>query len=176
MGDRVSIQFAKGDERSVVLFSHWGGVNFVEMANNYADELCREMDWKGAYPLERLEPSIVMVYFIRWLSKKGIIPHSSRVKSNYYLGASEDDGDNGDNGHHTIQLENRLANQIAWSKLLSQEQIGKLTAFLTKNPIYEEVLDIVMQDDKRIKEEKLDTETVAKQIFSTLQKMRGVLQ
>lgn len=50
MGARISIQFEKENEKSVVLFSHWGGEEFAEQAEQYAEDLkeasqkrCREL-------------------------------------------------------------------------------------------------------------------------------------
>lgn len=107
MGDRVSISFALTEKypngktnrsESVVLFNHWGGMGFVAEAKRYAKNLEKEMKGKGCYPLERLEPNTVMVDFIRHYFG------GSTVMSNLYLGKDELDGDNSDNGHHTIEL------------------------------------------------------------------------
>ena len=38
MGDRVSISFKNGDEESVSLFHHWGGVEFPGMALKWAKD------------------------------------------------------------------------------------------------------------------------------------------
>ncbi len=101
MGDRVSVSFRKGGEESVVLFSHWGGMTLVAVAKGYARELKAEAQKAGlTWPLYRLEPSIVMVDFIRMLTE-GV----GRVTSDYYLGRSEADGDNSDNGHFVIDLD-----------------------------------------------------------------------
>lgn len=100
MGDRVSISFKNGSEESVVLFSHWGGVALIKVAEEYSKALVNEIGTKSRItPLERLEPATVMVDFIRSLTAS-----SSRVKSNLYLGATPADGDNSDNGHHVIDL------------------------------------------------------------------------
>lgn len=99
MGDRVSIQFEKNGEKSVVLFSHWGGMEFVEHAKNYVNELIKEVGTNETMPLERLEPETVMIDFIREITKE-----EKRIMSDLYLGATENDGDNGDNGHHIILL------------------------------------------------------------------------
>jgi hypothetical protein len=101
MGDRVSISFRKGEEESVVLFSHWGGKRFVAAARGYVRELKTEAQREGmTWPLFRLEPSTVMVDFIRMLTD-GV----TRVQSDYYLGRSPQDGDNSDNGHFVIDLD-----------------------------------------------------------------------
>ena len=61
MGDRISIQFAKGDDISVALFSHWGGREFLNKALAYLKYLKEEIGNKGFEPLDRLEPRTVMV-------------------------------------------------------------------------------------------------------------------
>lgn len=101
MGDRVSIQFKNGEEKSVVFFSHWGGMEFVRVAREYAENLTVRSSGRSL-PLDRLEPSTVMVDFIRHLVTEVDILHE--VSSDYYLGVDENDGDNSDNGHHIIKL------------------------------------------------------------------------
>jgi hypothetical protein len=96
MGDRISIQFKNKDELSVVLFSHWDGINLLCEVNKYIKTLSKG---KETHPLDRKEPNTVMVDFIRYLTKD-----LERVDSNYYLGKDESDGDNSDNGHHIIKL------------------------------------------------------------------------
>lgn len=111
MGNRVSVQFVqywkkskyKGyagwDEKalarfseSVVLFSHWGGMDFVQKAKRFAKSLS-----VGNDPLGRQEPNTVMVAFIARLAKTDGV-------DSLYLGCTEGDGDNSDNGHFKIQL------------------------------------------------------------------------
>jgi len=100
MGARISIQFANGNETSPVLFSHWGGEEFLDDVNNYLQELKAEQGDGGVInPIDRLEPRTVMVDFIRHITKD-----MDRVSSNLYLGVDEDDGDNSDYGHHVIDL------------------------------------------------------------------------
>lgn len=99
MGDRVSICFVNGDEKSVVLFSHWGGMEFVEGAKAYAKRLRKECGDKRFEPLDRREPDTVMVDFIRELTRG-----MDRVRSDIYLGKTEHDGDNSDNGHYEIDV------------------------------------------------------------------------
>ena len=101
MGDRVSIQFVNGERKSVVLFSHWEGMALVDIAQDYAIKLKEEKAGQHITPLDRLEPETVMVDFIRHLVVYLSIPN---VDGNYYLGKDENDGDNGDNGHHLISL------------------------------------------------------------------------
>ena len=43
MGDRVSIAFKNGQETSVTLFHHWGGMEFVEKARDYVEDLKKEV-------------------------------------------------------------------------------------------------------------------------------------
>ena len=104
MGDRVSIEFYNSDEdeSSVVLFSHWGGMGFVNRAEHYAEALIAERGDSMTLPIDRLEASTVMVDFIRYVTDG-----QERVTSDLYLGASEHDGDNSDNGHHVIELKKR---------------------------------------------------------------------
>lgn len=113
MGDRASVSFSniptgfkgepvEGAERefSPVLFSHWGGMDFVNEAYRYARELKARVKGKQFNPLDRLEPGTVMVDFIRHITKGEEV-----IESNLYLGRTQDDGDNSDNGHHDIALD-----------------------------------------------------------------------
>ena len=98
MGARISVAFKKGDKKSVALFSHWGGEEFADTAREYVSELKAER--KGQMmPIDRLEPETVMVDFVRYLTKD-----LERVEGNLYLGKDASDGDNGDYGHHDIEL------------------------------------------------------------------------
>ena len=107
MGDRVSISFVNPNcgeyAESVALFSHWGGMSFVDFAHEYAKNLkswiSETYDRPEAQPLSRMEPDTVMVDFIRHLTES-----KERVTHNYYLGKTELDGDNSNNGHHKIYL------------------------------------------------------------------------
>lgn len=106
MGDRISIQFKNGNDKSVVLFSHWGGMGFYQDALQYADDLKEELkagapgnQFSASGPLGRLEPQTVMVDFIRHTTKE-----MDRVVSDLYLGADPNDGDSSDNGHFIIDL------------------------------------------------------------------------
>jgi hypothetical protein len=107
MGARVSISFVTGNEESVVLFCHWGGPEFVEMAKKYAKKLVKEVGTDILNPLDRLEPNTVMVDFIREITK-----NEERIKHNYYLGATENDGDNSDFGHHKIKLTKQRGGKV----------------------------------------------------------------
>ena len=100
MGDRVSISFKKGSEESIALFDHWGGTKRVEDAEAYVTALKAEVDGSDRFPLDRLQPSTVMVDYIRHATT-GL----SRVHSSLYVGRDSKDGDNSDNGHHVIKLD-----------------------------------------------------------------------
>jgi hypothetical protein len=101
MGNRVSIRFVNGEEKSPVLFSQWGGMGFVTEAKAYVADLQFERSGR-AMPLDRFEPRTVLVDFIRYFTRG-----MPRVESDLYLACNENDGDNSDNGHHDIQLTKR---------------------------------------------------------------------
>ena len=98
MGDRISIQFKNGPDKSVVLFSHWGGKDFLKEARKYVKELKAERIGE-CNPLDRMEPGTVMVDFIRHVTKD-----MKRVESDLYIEENEHMGDNSDNGHFIINL------------------------------------------------------------------------
>ena len=119
MGNRVSLSFVKKTsfntrEESVTLFSHWRGEELGEQADVYMEDLIAEI--RTAYetkdsasiirstlkvsPLGRLEPSRVMIDFIRWLTKD-----EKRIDSDLYICKDQGEGDNSDNGHITVHLE-----------------------------------------------------------------------
>lgn len=98
MGDRVSVSFKNGSDESVALFSHWGGFEFAKRAELFARDLVRSRTGYSL-PLDRFEPSIVMVEFIRQVTEGAGV-----VESGLYLGRDEADGDNGDNGHVVIDM------------------------------------------------------------------------
>jgi hypothetical protein len=97
MGDRISIQFQTGQERSVTLFSHWGGETMPRYVRQFDAEVLKKC--RGdSYPLDRMEPNTVMVAFIAWLfrgAEKDEVPTHG-----YYLGVTRSDGDNSDNGNY----------------------------------------------------------------------------
>lgn len=108
MGDRVSISFVNSDlpefqrESAVVLYSHWDGAMLPVLADNYVKELRAEQqasDSRTSGPLDRREPSMVMVDFLRWLLARNSI--DGRVNSNYRLQTRRNDEDN---GHYVIEL------------------------------------------------------------------------
>lgn len=106
MGNRVSISFVDGKRESVVLFSHWGGKEFVLRACEYVMKL-RKM---GEKPLENLSPQKVMKDFIREIKKDTTREKNGRCwgedfrNGDIYLGKNYLDGDASDNGHHAINL------------------------------------------------------------------------
>ena len=103
IGDRISIQFEDGKEKSVVFFSHWRGVEFLKEVERYVEVLKSEVNGRVTMPLDRLEPDTVMVDFIRYITK-----NMRRVTNDLYLGKDEFDGDNSDNGHFIIDLLGRF--------------------------------------------------------------------
>jgi hypothetical protein len=108
MGDRISIQFKQGSDKSPVLFSHWGGNHMLDLANEYAEELNKDAIKEGAtWPLFRKEVGTVIVDFIRWLCNGKYYKPNERVQSDLCLGVNENDGDNSDNGHHIIDLDKK---------------------------------------------------------------------
>ena len=99
MGNRISISFSNKDYgESVVLFSHWDGMDFLESALKYIEDLKNNIDNNGYTPLDRLEPNTIMLDFI-------VKTLGDKVEANYYLGKNENDGDNSDNGHFKIDVD-----------------------------------------------------------------------
>ena len=128
MGDRVSISFVKqrseadqkflgsrAQDESVVFFHHRGGEDLPRIAVRYLVELKKEgygneeyvKEYKFRGALGRLEPSTVMVDFIRWFIKHhhGRQESTGRVTGDIYLGTDWKDGDNSDNGHWIIDVD-----------------------------------------------------------------------
>lgn len=103
MGARASIQFQEpSGQKSIVLFSHWGGDDFVDQAKDYVKQLKKDIKTgklPPSGPLARLEADRVIIDFVRHLTKD-----LERVDSDYYLVATEGEGDNSDYGHHIIRL------------------------------------------------------------------------
>lgn len=110
MGDRVSIRFTKGyNTDAPVIFSHWGGVGFVNAAISYAKDLVDEnLAIRTLTPLDRLEPRTVTCDFIFNIGKYYYLDssHTHRIDGDIYLGKDEYDGDNSENGHFNIELDN----------------------------------------------------------------------
>jgi len=99
MGDRISISFVNGREpESVSLFSHWGGKEFLGHVREYLKERTCE---------SHTEPNAVMVDFIMWF------PTEAREHDFLYLGKDSSDGDNSDNGHHEVNIENGRIKKVA---------------------------------------------------------------
>ena len=100
MGDRVSISFRNEEDESVTLYSHNGGMSFVNKAKEYVRELKNAIKERNSFhPLDRMEPRTVMVDFIRHITK-----NEEKIESDLYLEKDEDAGDNSDNGHYEIDL------------------------------------------------------------------------
>ncbi len=100
MGDRISIGFRNGNEESVVLFSHWEGMDMLKVVKDYITILDAEVEESFMFPMNRREPNTVMLDFIRHC-----FGEQKRIMSSYYLGKDSSDGDNGDNGHFWFVLE-----------------------------------------------------------------------
>jgi len=118
MGDRVSISFVNDIDyihekikmESVPLFNHWGGKDFPQYALNWVKKLKREVNEKKeniSTPYTRLDPQNVMVLFIADLQKDkqfADYTNKERITHSIYLGKDKDDGDNSDNGHFMIDI------------------------------------------------------------------------
>lgn len=110
MGDRVSIQFRNSKDPewmrdSVVLFNHWGGMEFVVEAQAFADRIKEHVSgpcMEKSGPFGRREAAYIMVEFIRQAAS--IHMKDGHLGRSLYLGATPSDGDNSDNGHHIIEL------------------------------------------------------------------------
>jgi len=107
MGNRVSISFRNREMESVAVFSHWGGMEFVEMARQYVRDLRQEVGTKKMMPLQRLQPDTVVIDFIRHCTS-----HMDRVTGDLYLGKNDMDGDNSDNGHFVLDLGEETKNEV----------------------------------------------------------------
>lgn len=112
MGNRVSISFKNEYLESPILFSHWEGMNFVQAAKRYVNKLRAAAKEKGAMmPLYRLEPGYVMLDFILNYFRKDMTSNS-RMESGFYIETDENCGDNSDNGHFAIDLNEDQENFI----------------------------------------------------------------
>ncbi len=122
MGDRVSVSFAQDTKESVVLFHHWGGKEFPLLAQQFVKQWISFHPPNAQYrtPANRADPEMMMVQFIAWLAKNSRGPNEgeqmliafvrkaeagSFVSDSMYLGATENDGDNSDNGHWRVNVE-----------------------------------------------------------------------
>ena len=102
MGARASVSFRDENNKSIVVFSHWGGEEFHQKAKDYVRKLKEDIKIgkvNKSYPLGRLEADRVVIDFIREITKD-----MDRVESDLYLGKTEEDGDDSDYGHKTIDL------------------------------------------------------------------------
>ena len=104
MGDRISIQFVNSIlpdwyNKSVVLFSHWMGKDLTTKVKIYLTIIGKYDSKVQTMPFDRREPQVIMVDFIRWLTKD-----EDRIDGDLHLGFNENDGDNSDNGHHIFDL------------------------------------------------------------------------
>ena len=111
MGDRVSIQFKSeqnvglGEDVSEVLFHHWGGEGFVDVAKLFVHKLNEQVPQDHGDPITRRECRTMMVQFIAFLQKYGHCDnyrYPGLLSHSLYLGKDQSDGDNSDNGHFVI--------------------------------------------------------------------------
>ena len=84
MSDRGNVLFYNEEEKSVVISSYWGSMGFVHVAIHYAIDLKKEIDaFKERYPhvsgpVERLEPDVIVVDFMKHLYETGWINREKR--------------------------------------------------------------------------------------------------
>ena len=95
MGNRASVSFKNGDNKSVAVFHHWGGEEFHAQAEAFAKSFRVKYPAGGGDPFSRREPNVVLVQFIQSLEKDDY---------SIYLGKDQNDGDNSDAGHLTVNL------------------------------------------------------------------------
>ena len=115
MGDRISIQFKKGNMLSGALYAHWDGMELKERAEAYIQVLVTQSilkfeqtgEYKTAMPLDRLEPDVVMASFI-----SEVIGQGKRIDSNYRVLVNTDYEDVSDNGHYFIDIDK--IDKILW--------------------------------------------------------------
>lgn len=69
MGDRSSVSFRHSGAESVTLNSHWRGRGLFADARKYAREVRKKYFNNGPMPINRLDVEVVMVDFIRHLTK-----------------------------------------------------------------------------------------------------------
>ena len=130
MGDRVSISFRKTEEtyggptekktrleESPALFHHWGGTELPKVAFEWFKKVKVEAKiLGGSDPFTRLEPRNLMVQLIGTLARekwdqysiyqnKKYAGHDTWMSYSMYLGKDGQDGDNSDNGHYTIDVD-----------------------------------------------------------------------
>lgn len=103
MSNSASVSFSdsNGEWESITLFEHWGGSELHSRAKAFAKEIAALPD--DGTPLGRLEPSIVMVEFVRREIAREFRP-DELVKSSFWLERSRNDGDNTNHGHVMVRL------------------------------------------------------------------------
>ena len=125
MGDRVSLSFQQENEwwvnkkkekhmdQSPALFHHWGGTHFPKFAFQWFKNVKAKYAKHGGDPFTRMEPRNLMVQFIAHLRnhedlRYGTLDETDDELLSYsiYLGKDSNDGDNSDNGHYTIVVDN----------------------------------------------------------------------
>ena len=129
MGDRVSLSFQqetewyvkrkkeKHLEQSPALFHHWGGTHFPKFAFQWFKKVKEKYGKNGGDPFTRMEPRNLMVQFIAHLRNHEDLRYDRYVNEkrttddelisySIYLGKTPEDGDNSDNGHYTIDVDN----------------------------------------------------------------------
>ena len=84
------------EDCSIALFAHWGGEDFQKLVDRFYKEFYGNMKESECMPIDRREPSNVVLNFIYWLRTIGEIEYP--VRSSYYLGKDFHDGDCSDNG------------------------------------------------------------------------------
>jgi len=90
MGDRISIQFKDMDGReSPVIFSHWGGMGFLEDARHFIKEMS---DTRGFSSMEAGKLAVDTIAVLR-------------QEHEMYLGKDVFEGDNSDNGNYVYYIE-----------------------------------------------------------------------
>ena len=133
MGDRVSVSFKQNvkmynakkqkeqeyREESPALFHHWGGTELPKVAFEWFKKVkIAASKIGGSDPFTRLEPRNLMVQLIGTLAREkwdqystGTGKHDTWMTHSMYLGKDSNDGDNSDNGHYTIDVdESRMYN------------------------------------------------------------------
>ena len=127
MGDRVSVSFKQNvkmynakkqkeqeyREESPALFHHWGGTELPKVAFEWFKKVkIAASKIGGSDPFTRLEPRNLMVQLIGTLAREkwdqystGTGKHDTWMTHSLYLGKDSQDGDNSDNGHYTIDVD-----------------------------------------------------------------------
>ena len=129
MGDRVSISFKDhDDDESIVLFHHWGGVDFPKLALEWFKIFKKDINStakeNSSDPTTRFEARNIMAQFLQWIGKNNHyrecigfeksengkmdwenakpIYNQDQISHSLYFGKDQNDGDNSDNGHYVI--------------------------------------------------------------------------